>query len=83
MPKDKPAPTSRSTAEHPNLEEEIRRRAYELYEELGQGEDRVLDDWLRAEAEVTARSRRSPDLFHASNRAEALTFPRASAVHPR
>lgn len=35
------------------LQEEIRRRAYELHEERGGGEGRELDDWLQAEAEVT------------------------------
>jgi hypothetical protein len=38
---------------HPNLEEEIRRRAYELYEERGRQHGRDIDDWVRAEAEVT------------------------------
>lgn len=35
------------------LQEEIRRRAYELYEERGGGGGRELNDWLQAEAEVT------------------------------
>ena len=38
---------------HPNLEEEIRLRAYELYEERGRKHGHDLDDWVRAEAEVT------------------------------
>jgi hypothetical protein len=38
------------------LQEEIRRRAYELYEERGREDGRELDDWLQAEAEV-AQSR--------------------------
>ena len=38
---------------HPNLEEEIRRRAYELYEERGREHGHDLDDWVRAEAEIT------------------------------
>ena len=33
-------------------EEEIRRRAYELYEERGREGGHELDDWLRAEAEI-------------------------------
>ena len=37
----------------PNLADEIRRRAYELYEERGREEGRELDDWFRAEEEVT------------------------------
>ena len=47
-------PTNVTTASHSNLEEEIRRRAYELYEARGCKEGRELDDWLRAEAEVAA-----------------------------
>jgi len=39
-----------------NLEEEIRRRAYELYEERGCEDGHDLDDWLRAEAEITAKN---------------------------
>ena len=38
---------------HPNLEEEVRHRAYELYEQRGRQDGRDLDDWLQAEAEVT------------------------------
>ena len=34
------------------LEEEIRRRAYERYEERGKQEGHDLDDWLEAEREV-------------------------------
>ena len=40
----------------PNLEEEIRRRAYELYEKRGREDGHDLDDWLRAEAEITAKN---------------------------
>ena len=34
------------------LEEEIRRRAYEIYLERGEQPDRELDDWLQAEREL-------------------------------
>lgn len=34
------------------LEEEIRRRAYQIWEEHGKGDSEALRDWLRAEAEV-------------------------------
>ena len=37
---------------HPNLEEEIRRLAYELYEDRDRKDGHDLDDWLRAEAEI-------------------------------
>jgi hypothetical protein len=38
---------------HPNLDEEIRRRAYDLYETRGCKDGHDVDDWLRAEAEIT------------------------------
>jgi hypothetical protein len=40
------------TAAHPNLEEEIRRLAFEIYVERGREDGHDLDDWLEAEAEV-------------------------------
>jgi Protein of unknown function (DUF2934) len=36
-------------------QEEIRRRAYELYEHRGKLDGHDLDDWLQAEAELTGR----------------------------
>lgn len=38
-----------------NLEEEIRRRAYEIFAERGQAPGNEREDWLRAEREVRAR----------------------------
>jgi len=40
------------TAFH-GIEEQIRARAYELYEQRGECEGSALGDWLRAEAELT------------------------------
>jgi Protein of unknown function (DUF2934) len=40
---------------HAKVDEEIRRRAYELYEQRGRRDGREMDDWLQAEAEVTGR----------------------------
>jgi hypothetical protein len=37
--------------------EDIARRAYELYEEEGRQDGKDVDYWLRAEAELTRRSR--------------------------
>ncbi len=37
---------------NPNLEEEIRYRAYQKYEERGRGDGHDVEDWLRAEAEI-------------------------------
>lgn len=39
----------------PDLESEIRVRAYELYEERGYTDGGSDDDWFRAEREVLAR----------------------------
>jgi Protein of unknown function (DUF2934) len=44
---------------NPNLADQIRRRAYELYEERGREEGREVEDWLRAEEEVTSRKVRA------------------------
>ncbi len=40
------------------IESEIRRRAYELFEERGRREGFAHEDWARAEAEVLSRYRR-------------------------
>jgi Protein of unknown function (DUF2934) len=45
--------TKSTTDPHPNLDEEIRRRAYDLYETRGCKDGHDVDDWLRAEAEIT------------------------------
>jgi len=37
---------------HPNLEEEIRRLAFEIYVDHGREDGHDLDDWLLAEAEI-------------------------------
>ncbi len=55
-PMTKKAPTSGVTATERNLEEQIRTRAYELYEERGREEGHDLEDWLQAEAEITGRT---------------------------
>ncbi len=39
-------------AEPPNLDEEIRKRAFELFEARGREEGHALEDWLRAEEEI-------------------------------
>ena len=48
-----PAPRSTEPAASPKeIEEKIRRRAYELYELRGKQDGHDLDDWLAAEAEI-------------------------------
>jgi Protein of unknown function (DUF2934) len=45
--------------EEGNYEEQIRHRAYELYEARGRGDGHDLEDWLEAEAEITGRFHRA------------------------
>ncbi len=53
MRKKRKQPAANTVAEsNTNAEENIRHRAYQLYEERGREDGRALDDWLRAEAEV-------------------------------
>jgi hypothetical protein len=40
------------------LQEQIRRRAYEFYEQRGGEDGHELDDWLQAESEVTQKHAR-------------------------
>jgi len=41
------------TKSAPDLQEQIRRRAYDLYEQRGRAEGHEIDDWLQAESETT------------------------------
>lgn len=51
------APQALPVSETPrNAEDEIRRRAYELYEQDGRHHGRDRDHWLRAEAEIIGRA---------------------------
>ena len=50
-PKKFPA-TATNDSRDLELEDQIRHRAYELYEARGREDGRELDDWLRAEAEI-------------------------------
>lgn len=48
---DKRSDPTRKTAD-PAIEEQIRIRAYEIYEARGSGDGHDLDDWLQAEGEI-------------------------------
>jgi len=54
MPSEKIKSTSATPISdpHPNLHEEIRRRAYELYESRGREDGHDVDDWFGADAEI-------------------------------
>jgi hypothetical protein len=47
------------TTPNPTIEEQIRRRAYELYEARGKQDGQELDDWLQAEAEILGTGHRA------------------------
>ncbi|MGO9432799.1 MAG: DUF2934 domain-containing protein [Terracidiphilus sp.] len=47
-------PAVSALIEPETLEDQIRARAYELYEERGKEDGHDLEDWLRAEAELTS-----------------------------
>ena len=47
-----------ATQIYPGIEEEIRRRAYELYEQRGRQDGMQEQDWARAETEILSRHQR-------------------------
>lgn len=57
----KPTPTPHNKPEaNPSAEEvqeQIRQRAYELYEARGREDGHELDDWLQAQSEVTGKAK--------------------------
>ena len=50
IPNQTPTKVTKST---PDLQEQIRRRAHQLYEQRGRDEGHELHDWLQAESELT------------------------------
>jgi hypothetical protein len=50
--------TGQEPAQAAELEEKIRQRAYELYEQRGMIDGYASDDWLQAEAEVLGTKKR-------------------------
>jgi len=55
-PPKKPPATVTSEPQEGDLEHQIRLRAHELYEARGREDGHELDDWLRAEEEVTKKN---------------------------
>jgi hypothetical protein len=52
-------PPATVTSDPQELEHEIRLRAQQLYEEGGREDGHDLDDWLRAEEEITRKKART------------------------
>jgi len=53
------AEVKKASSTNGNLEDEIRWRAYELYQERGGEHGFAHEDWVRAEAEVRSRYNRT------------------------
>lgn len=53
MSKEKNPQTRAAAPQNEPVEEQVRRRAYELYEARGREDGHDLEDWQQAEAEVT------------------------------
>ena len=59
MSKEKNPATRASTTQNQNVEEQIRRRAYELYEARGREDGHDFEDWQQAEAEIRSSQRKA------------------------
>lgn len=54
------SPATRATAPQSEaIQEQIRRRAYQLYEARGREDGHDLDDWKQAEAEIAGIGRKA------------------------
>lgn len=51
-----PMSARKQKANPEEMRERIERRAYEIYEQRGREDGRELEDWLRAEQEVTSET---------------------------
>ena len=49
-------PTNRTIKPSSELQEKIRRRAYELYEQRGRTDGHNIDDWVQAETEMETKT---------------------------
>jgi len=58
-PTTKKVSTFGRTATEINSEEQIRTRAYQLYEARGHEDGHDQEDWLEAEAEITGKDKRA------------------------
>lgn len=52
-----PFPKTQAAPSPEEIQEQIRHFAYELYEQRGREDGHDLDDWLKAESEVTGKAR--------------------------
>jgi Protein of unknown function (DUF2934) len=58
-PPKKPSATATNESQDLELEDQIRIRAYELYEARGRQDGHELEDWFRAKEEITQKKART------------------------
>lgn len=58
---DRPSMSARKGSNPEEMRQRIEQRAFELYEQRGRENGRELEDWLRAEQEVTSETIGSAD----------------------
>ena len=68
---------ARTGASDGEFEEKVRRRAYELYEQRGREHGRDVEDWLEAEAELSAMK---TETARKSRKTPAATGPGATRI---
>ena len=61
-----------------NIEDRIRRRAYEIWEQEGRPDGREVDHWLRAAREIADEEGRGEGMAAAAASAPAVSAPTAS-----
>jgi hypothetical protein len=59
MPNPVHKPSSSKYEAQPSIEEQIRQRAYKLYEQRGWVDGHDLADWLQAEEEILGKGRKA------------------------
>jgi hypothetical protein len=68
------AETGEASAGNSARDEEIRRRAYEIYRDRGEQPGRELDDWLQAERELKRGMFLNPECGSAAAGIDTLTL---------
>lgn len=59
-----PLKSTESTQSAVDVENRIRSRAYELYEQRGKEEGHALDDWLQAESEMKQENKGKAEQYN-------------------
>ena len=67
-------PRSRKPDPSSDIEERIRQRSFELYEQRGRVDGFALDDWLQAEREILGAQKRKAKAARGSQCSRRLSF---------